>query len=238
MSNMYEKITSKGETVNPVSGECMHNCEYCYTKSLKKRSPHIRKKYTGRPWIDHNGLKRIYGSGKFFFVCSCCDLFAENVPDMVVERVLRRCREFPRNRYLFQSKNPGRFIDFIDQYPSDSVLCTTLETNRDTSEISYAPIPRNRAVEMVGLRHIAVGDKRFELWVTIEPILDFDLEEFVNMIKRIQPDLVHVGADSKRCGLDEPSGEKVEELLKRLRAFTVVVEKSNLSRLIGKRGEQ
>ena len=43
------------------------------------------------------------------FVCSMADLFGEWVPDEWIVEVLNACRAAPQHRYLFLTKNPGRY---------------------------------------------------------------------------------------------------------------------------------
>jgi protein gp37 len=45
------------------------------------------------------------------FVCSMADLFGEWVPDEWIESVFRACEKAPQHRYLFLTKNPGRYCD-------------------------------------------------------------------------------------------------------------------------------
>ena len=77
------------------------------------------------------------GSGNFIFVGSSIDMFAQDIPDSWIKTVLDYCDEY--NRYLFQSKNPARILEYLD-HPvfKRSVVCTTIETNR-----SYPEIMRN-----------------------------------------------------------------------------------------------
>jgi len=65
--------------------------------------------------------------------------------------------------------------------------------------------------------------------ITIEPIMDFDLFEFVELIKYIQPIQVNIGADSKNHGLPEPSAEKINALISEIEKFTKVHKKENLT---------
>jgi protein gp37 len=44
------------------------------------------------------------------FVCSMSDLFGEWVPDEWIEKVFDSCRQAPWHRYLFLTKNPGRYL--------------------------------------------------------------------------------------------------------------------------------
>ncbi len=77
----------------------------------------------------------------------------------------------------------------------------------------------------------AAGSYHPDILLTIEPILDFDLKEFVDMIRDINPKWVNIGADSQRHNLPEPTREKVDDLIKELKKFTEIKEKSNLKRL-------
>jgi len=51
---------------------------------------------------------------KKIFVCSMADLFGEWVPDWVIEAVLEACRRSPQHKYLFLTKNPGRYKRLVD----------------------------------------------------------------------------------------------------------------------------
>jgi hypothetical protein len=86
------------------------------------------------------------------------------------------------------------------------------------------PSPADRAVHMSRQK----GDK----YITIEPIMDFDLESFISMIELIKPVQVNIGADSGNNGLPEPPKEKILALIKRLEQFTTIHNKTNLKRLL------
>jgi protein gp37 len=45
------------------------------------------------------------------FVCSMADLFGKWVPDEWIKTVFEACQKAPQHRYLFLTKNPGRYID-------------------------------------------------------------------------------------------------------------------------------
>jgi hypothetical protein len=68
--------------------------------------------------------------------------------------------------------------------------------------------------------------------VTIEPIMDFDLEPMIRLVKRCNPVQVNIGADSGNNHLPEPPAGKVLELIAALSEFTTVVQKKNLARLL------
>ncbi|OQA00447.1 MAG: hypothetical protein BWY70_00699 [Bacteroidetes bacterium ADurb.Bin408] len=70
-------------------------------------------------------------------------------------------------------------------------------------------------------------------YITIEPILDFDLDHFVNMLGLdFQPIQVNIGADSHGHKLPEPPKTKLLELISALESFTTVHQKPNLKRLL------
>ena len=106
--------------------------------------------------------------------------------------------------------------------PTRIIFGTTIETNRE-NDLCQAPPRLNRVVQMEFL-----SDRKF---VTIEPICDFDLDELVGMIRKIQPEWVNIGADSKGHNLPEPTRAKIDMLIKELKTFTEVKEKRNLERI-------
>ena len=48
--------------------------------------------------------------------------------------------------------------------------------------------------------------------VTIEPVVDFNLDTMLEWMKKIKPCMIWLGYDSGRNGLPEPELEKVKEL--------------------------
>ena len=198
---------------NPITGKCPHECVYCYMNMFPQRELRLNEKF----------LKDNLGESKTIFVGSGTDMFADKVPREWIERVLEKCRMYAGNTYLFQTKNPAKFWYFDHLFPRTTIFGVTLETNRDITDVSLAPSPKSRASNM----HEWFMKRKM---ISIEPILDFDLEPFVEMIKGIKPEFVSIGADSKGHNLAEPSKEKVEALIAELR-FTEVKIKSNLRRL-------
>lgn len=205
------------ETRNPLGGICPHDCRYCYTKCWPIN---LSNKYKGGLFIDEKELNRIKESNKVIFICSCNDLFADTVPREFIERIIRKCQEFPSNTYLFQTKNPIRLRTFF--FPINSILGTTIETNRSYN-FSKAPDTHLRYESMVMLPRI------HDTMVNIEPIMDFDLETMVRWMKLIGPNYISIGANSKKIvKLPEPSPEKVRKLVTELEKITEVRIKDNL----------
>jgi len=213
---MYSFVT---HTWNTVKGKCPHACSYCYMR--QDRLNPIR--------FDAKELKTPFGAGKFIFVGSSCDMWAQSVPETWIRDTLENCQGCSFSRFLFQSKNPRRFRDFYGQYPWDTIFGTTIESNREYPEIfRNAPPVIERYESMIQLSR----EGGCEFMITIEPILDFDLKPFVEMIRDIEPTWVNIGADSKGHKLPEPSAEKIRALIDALKEITGVKVKKNLRRIL------
>jgi hypothetical protein len=171
-------------------------------------------------------LKTDLGKGKTIFVGSAGDLFGYWVPKSQIREILAQCMKFD-NTYLFQTKNPRRFSEFVYFMPEKRILGTTIETNRLEliMNISKAPSPKERAFSMGALP----GPKE----VTIEPIMDFDWGPMFSLIRIANPNFVAIGADSKAHDLPEPCKGKTLTLIKMIRSLGIEVKiKDNLSRII------
>lgn len=209
---MYPWVTN---TWNIIKGECPHQCSYCYCKRWGKQS---------ELHFDNKELKTDLGSGNTIFVGSSCDAWAFEVSFDWILTTLKHCRQYPLNRYLFQSKIPSRFPLFLDFMPPDFILGTTIETNRKY-EMTKAPASEARMFAMCSLPQPKM--------VSIEPIMDFDLVVMVKWIEAIEPEFVSIGADSQHHNLSEPSADKVKALIDGLKEFTEVKIKDNLKRITG-----
>lgn len=214
--NMYSFVT---HTWNPIKGRCAHGCDYCYMHDIWNRM----KDATLR--LDEKELKTNLGSGNFIFVGSGTDMWANNVPGEWIAEVLGLCYQYPDNTYLFQTKNPSRFRISEDWFSDNMILGTTIESNRVYNQ--SAPLPFGRVVDMEKLAKAG-----FKTMVTIEPVMDFDLDILVKYIKMCRPAWVNIGADSKGHNLPEPPSEKIQLLIAALKTFTDVKLKKNLNRLM------
>jgi hypothetical protein len=74
--------------------------------------------------------------------------------------------------------------------------------------------------------------KHIRTYVTVEPIMDFDLSAMVLMVRSCHPVQVSIGADTCRSSLSEPPKEKILELIAALSEETRVALKPNLRRLL------
>lgn len=78
-----------------------------------------------------------------------------------------------------------------------------------------APIPPERYWSFVEM-----GLQR--KFVTIEPILDFYLKDFVIKLRRLKTEFIYLGYDNHGCKLPEPPLEKTLALIEELEKFTEV----------------
>ncbi len=210
---MYEFVT---HTWNPVRGKCQYNCSYCYVGKWKSEQNPLH--------FDERYLQDDLGKGKFIFICSGCDLFYPEVPREWIQQIWEHTQKYPKNQYLWHTKNPWSLASLIEPQKRD-VACVTIESNRSYPSISKAPFPIERIKwlkEWEGPRMI-----------TIEPIMDFDIDIFSGMILSANPIQVNIGADSGRNNLPEPSAEKITELINHLEKYNLKVhQKKNLTRLL------
>jgi protein gp37 len=211
--NLYEFVT---HSWNPVKGMCPYACSYCYVERTCRRYG----KKQNPLHLDEKELCTRLGVGNFIFVCSGCDLFHPDVPDEWILQVVKRAVTCWGNTYLWHTKNPERASDFL--FPMNSFLCVTIESNIPWPGISKAPQPFER---------INALRKWKGQMITIEPIMDFNVMTFSEMILSCNPVQVNIGADSGNNHLPEPSPEKIAALIEALRPYTKVYLKPNLKRL-------
>jgi len=217
---MYPWVT---HTHTHLGGECPHKCVYCYVDNPRFGRP---ERYKGDLRLIENEFDVDYGAGKTIFIEHCNDLWAKEVPDEFIVRVLDHCKKYPKNTYVFQTKNPQRYWDFSAIIPYQSIFGTTIETNRLINGISNAPTPMSRYGAM---KNIPSTRRKF---VTIEPVLDFDVDVLAGWIRDIKPEFLNLGADSKSHGLQEPTVEKIMQLVAKLKEYGIELrEKHNLKRL-------
>lgn len=125
------KIEWCDSTWNPVTG-CLHGCEYCYARRIAQR-------FSGLDGVSSDGLLELsrrrdhaFPAGfmptfhkyrldepqkakkpQDIFVCSMADLFGAWVPERWIRQVFEACEAAPQHRYLFLTKNPGRYAELI-----------------------------------------------------------------------------------------------------------------------------
>ena len=223
-SDMYQGWIT--HTHSHLGGACPHACSYCYVQRNRFGVP---ARYQGEPRLIESELAVNYGSGKTIFIEHMNDMFAEGIKDEWIKTILNHCKKYPNNTYVFQTKNPRwDGMEYLIKNISSLMIGTTIETNRDIpSLITKAPQPLIRLHMFKALTGLV------KTFITLEPLMNCDVDVMAEWLKHIKPSFVNIGADSKKCGLPEPPAEKVRELIARLQeAGLTIKEKSNLKRLL------
>ena len=221
--NMYSFVT---HTWNPIKGICFHQCSYCYMRYL------LSDTFRCNPILVEGEFSRNINEARVLFVGSAIDMFAKGIPNEWITRVLDHCASFNEGIedgkhivFLFQSKDPARILEFV-RHPvmEHAVVATTLESNRFYPEI----MGNSPKIEDRGAAMAEISDKGIYTMITAEPLMDFDLDKFIELIKRCNPRRVNIGKNSARdYRVPEPNPQKVRDLVTGLRAFTRVEIKKN-----------
>lgn len=225
-SEMYPETKTWNRSVG-----CLYDCIYCkpsFQRQLKRVARHINceacdtyepHNHPERTTIPSFPIVFVYGTGDIAFydpsqVRTTFEIIDHHKPRMF-------------KLYYFQSKNPVCFNRYLDWFKANTdkiILLTTLETNRDEGydKISKATPPSQRFRDFKNLDYPRKV-------VTIEPVLDFDLEEFFGWIVSLRGlEYVWFGFDSKKCGLPEPSEEKAQRFVDELQACGIEVRGKTL----------
>lgn len=209
MSKMYENTV----TWNPFKG-CNFNCIYCdnsFKRQAKRQKHNCIKCYNYIPHFHPERLNKI-PKAELVFACGNGDISFADVKQKA--SILREMQLHPKQTFLLQTKNPNCLVDW--RIPSNVIVGTTIETNRDTKHISNAPDTT--------MRKILLNRLNCRKAVTIEPILDFDYDILKDWIWDINPEKVWIGYCNHTNGLnlDEPDLSKTKRLIDYLNRFTDV----------------
>jgi len=229
---MFRFVT---ETVNILVG-CTHGCIYCWARRQARRNknncPRCAWFY---PHIHKERLNHKFKPGTIVFVSDLGDLFCGATSSSDIMLILKVIRENPETTFFLETKNPIRMCLFKDEIPENVVLSTTIETDKEFGElpkiggwryeeISKAPSPGQRKY---WFSHPLLRD--FKKHVSIEPILDFNLETFTKWIIDINPTFgISIGYDNYKNYLPEPPLEKTQLLIDTLQSFGYKIEKKTI----------
>lgn len=213
--NMYPWVT---HTWNPIKGECPNDCSYCYMKKWGnvQKPMHLVEKE----------LRVDLQKAEFVFVGSSTDMLLAT--EEMITPVLTKCLVNKNIKYLFQTKVPAKFNDWLNVFNQlDCVLACTIESDLDTNPlVSKAPLKATRYDDFFSIDYP-------HKMVSIEPVMDFNPTYFLRMIDWINPDFVSIGANTNsKVKLPEPSPEKLRDFIEKLSGITEVVQKKNLKRLL------
>jgi len=209
---------------NPVTG-CLYNCNYCWARKLAVTKLQNSHRYLKgfKPSLNEAEFRSKFGKGDLVFVSDMGDLFGDFIPSEWIARVLDQISDYPEADFLFMTKNPQRYNEFLPRMPKNAILGVTIETNNDEivqiDKVSTAPLPSERYNSMKDL------DWNRKL-MSIEPILDFDLKTFKRWIEDINPFLVYVGYDNYNHKLREPILKMTLNLISMISENTLVIKKT------------
>ena len=212
-TGIFKEVTSTWNVVT----RCLHGCIYCWARRYAKRLSEMGiEPYSTRgfqPTFIDSRLRKRFPRNSFIFVCDMGDLFGEWVPREWIGRVLDTIKMWTHTYFLLLTKNPKRYLSL--DMPVNSVAGATIESNRDHPSLSKAPSQSERIDSMKRLAH------KNKVMV-IEPVLEFDLEEFTEAIREISPSITYIGYDNYGFRLPEPRLEKTSKLVDALKEFTDV----------------
>jgi DNA repair photolyase len=218
---MFNIVTA---TWNPITG-CLYNCNYCWARNLAATKLKNSHRYSQgfKPSLNEKEFNSKFGIGDLIFVSDMGDMFGKFTPTHWIRQVLDYIRQFPEADFLFMTKNPNRYLELLPQIPENTILGATIETDSDeivqTDKLSTAPLPSQRYEAMKAL------DWSRKM-VSIEPILDFNLNTFSKWIEDIAPFIVYVGYDNYNHKLREPTLEQTIKLINRLSETSLVIRKT------------
>jgi DNA repair photolyase len=234
IKNVFESLVnkkSKGKmfnivtaTWNPVTG-CLYDCNYCWARELAATKLKNSQRYFKgfKPSLNETEFRTKFSKGDIIFVSDMGDLFGAFVPKEWIRQVLEYISNFSEANFLFMTKNPIRYTELLQYIPKNAILGATIETNIDeiiqTDRISKAPLQSERYTAMKTLD----WEKKI---VSIEPILDFELQTFAKWVEDIYPFLVYVGYDNYNYKLREPLQSKTLQLIDKISEYTLVIKKS------------
>ena len=213
---------------------CLFDCVYCrpsFQRQLKRVARFINCE-TCYIYEPHNHPERTtIPSFPIVFVYGTGDVtFYEPTQVRTTFGIIDNHKPRMKKEYYFQSKNPicfNRYLDWFKANQDKVILLTTLETNRDEGyeKISKAPLPSKRFKDFYELDYPRKV-------VTIEPVLDFDFDEFIEWFRKLRDqeslEYVWFGFDSKKCGLPEITIKQAQRFVSTLKIFGIEVRGKSL----------
>jgi uncharacterized Fe-S cluster-containing radical SAM superfamily protein len=219
-SHMYAST----KTWSPFKG-CNFDCTYCipsFQAQAKRQKQNCRQCYEYEPHEHPERLLKIPGAD-IIFACASSDI--SFCAPTFFRRIIDAISTKPDRTFYLQSKKSACFKPFLKLLPKNVILVTTLETNRDEGydKFSKAPPPSERYQQFRDLDYPRKV-------VTIEPVMDFDVDVFSRWIVSLTPEYVWLGFNSRRkqVELSEPSEKKLKQLARVLVQHKIPVKGKEL----------
>ena len=168
------------------------------------------------------------------FVCSMADLFGGWVPDEWIDEVVYSTQQAKQHRYLFLTKNPSRYGDWLDRFENNEII--KLSKVYAINNLWFgASASSNEELEM--------ANRSRAIWLSIEPIrerIKTDEDQFMEFrygdgVEQKRWKWVIIGAEtgnSKRKVI--PQKAWIDEIMDICRYYdTPVFMKESLRSLMG-----
>ena len=168
------------------------------------------------------------------FVCSMADLFGNWVPDEWIDDVIRATQQATRHRYLFLTKNPERYDEWLERFEESRI--------QGLDEIQNcwfgASASNNEQLER--------ANRSRAIWLSIEPIrerIKTDEDQFVEFIptpageyERPRWAWVVIGAETGNSkDKVKPKKEWIDDIVRECDYYTTpVFMKESLRDIMGK----
>jgi hypothetical protein len=189
---------------------CDFNCSYCWARA-KEKDPRLTT-----PTFHPHSLRIPPKPNTVVFLNSRSDTFCKGVKREWVKQIWDYTNKYPDTIFLSMTKNPFEYLCWREHISDNVILGATIETNRDTTKFSRAPVPLERFIDMNAIN----WPNKF---ISVEPVMDFDPQTFTRWILEIKPRWVAIGYDNYHNHLPEPHRYNVESLIMELETQGITV---------------
>lgn len=147
---------------NPVIG-CKNNCIYCYARKINDRF-YLIENWNKPEWIQNNFNGKFPKKSSNIFVNSMSEIYYWKPTWM--KKVIKKIRQYPQHNFLFLTKFPETYLDYI--FPKNCFLGATFTKESDfrllgcLDFISIEPIQ-----EMIDLSKFEKGLSKKVKWIIL-----------------------------------------------------------------------
>lgn len=162
-----------GFSWNPLTGclgpDSKGVCPYCYARTVAETRLKGRHGYPEdepfKPTFHadklQEPLKRKKAAG--IFVCDMADLFGRWVDKEIITAILETISKTPQHTYYMLTKNPARYMDFVEIWPDNAWAGTTIDKCTEYQRISMLREFKT---------HIKISSgKDIKIYISMEPML-------------------------------------------------------------------